>query len=48
MSKEKLYQRGMYLPYFPLEDYKHERTMLNLVLFSFCKNGISYERNRMV
>lgn len=52
MSKEKLYQRGIYLPHFPLEEYKHERknaqfgTLFILQKVVFLTKGIEWIKSK--
>lgn len=39
MSTVKSPKTRIYFPSFPLEDHRHERNILNLGYYSFCKNG---------
>lgn len=39
MSTVKSPKTRIYFPSFPLEDHRHERNILNLGYYLFCKNG---------
>ena len=48
MSTVKSPKTRIYFPSFPLEDHTHERNILNLGYYSFCKNGKKKGKGKVI